>query len=149
VDVNEILPVSVLKPMLESLQLRNFLLHGESLFSALNGLTSICTFQLDCVALSEVFTWREFWFKVKDNLAGTWEPGHPTCIFRRKASSLDFRLDSSAELAQFLYGEGECPFTEEVPQVANVGCVMSNWDLEYREYMGLLRNFGEGELWVL
>lgn len=56
-------------------------------------------------------------------------------MFRRKASSLDLRLDSTAELAAFLYGEAECPFTEQVPEVANVGCVLSNWDADFREYM--------------
>jgi hypothetical protein len=146
VDVDEILPIHVLKPKLESFKLRNFLLRGESLFSALTNLTSLSTIQLDCVALCEDLTWRELWFQVKDNFVGTWEPGRPAVFFRRKASSMDLRLDSSAELAAFLYGEGECPFTEEVPQVANVGWVVSNWDPGYKEYMGPLGNFGEGDV---
>ena len=145
VDADEILPIHALKPKLDSFELRNFLLRGESFFSALTSLTSLSTIQLDCVALSEDLTWRELRFQIKDNFVQTWGPSRPAVIFRRKASSLDLRLDSSAELAAFLYGEGECPFTEQVPQVANVGWVVSNWDPGYREYMGPLGNFGEGD----
>ena len=135
VNIDKILLVHVLQPKLQSLTLRGFLFHGESFFSALTNLTSLSTIQLDCVALSEDLTWRELWFQAKDNFVGTWEPDQPAVIFRRKASSLDLRLDSSAELAAFLYAEGECPFTEEVSQEANVGWVVSSWDPEYREYM--------------
>jgi hypothetical protein len=141
VDVDEILPIHMLKPKLESLKLYNFFLHGESLFSALTNLTSLSTIHLDCVDLSEHLTWRELWFRVKDNFVGTWEPGQPAVIFRREAS-FD-RLDSSAELAAFLYGEGECPFTEEHPQVTNIGWTVSNWDPEYRKYMGPLKDYGK------
>jgi len=133
--VDEIIPINALKPNLRSLELRNFLLHGRSLYSALAELTSLSTIHLDCVALSNELTWRDFWFRVMSNLVR--KPNQPTFIFRRKAGSLDLRLDSTAELAAFLYGEAECPFTEQVPEVANVGCVLSNWDADFREYMAL------------
>lgn len=142
VDIDEILPIHVLKPKLESFELRNFLLHGESLYSALVEFTSLSALHLDCAALSEDLTWRDFWFQVKDNLVGTWGPKQPTIIFRRKASSLDLRLDTSTELTAFLLGEGWCPFTEQVPQVANVGWIVNNWDPEYRKYMAPLGSTG-------
>jgi hypothetical protein len=39
--------------------------------------------------------------------------------------------------------EKENVLIEEVPQVANVGWVVNDWDPEYREYMGPLN-----ELWA-
>ncbi|KAF2995070.1 hypothetical protein E8E13_002544 [Curvularia kusanoi] len=132
-DIDDILPIDALKLNLRSLELRNFLLYGRSLYSALAALASLSTIQLDCVALSGDFTWRDFWFQAKSDLV--WKPDRPTIVFRRKASSPDLRLDSTAELIAFLYGEAECPFTEQVPEVANVGYIVNNWDANYREYM--------------
>jgi hypothetical protein len=132
-DIDEIIPINALKLNLRSLELRNFLLHGTSLYYALAELESLSTIHLDCVALSNNLTWRDFWFRAKGNLG--WKPGQPAIIFRRKASSPDLRLDSTAELIAFLFGEAECPFTEQVPEVANVGCVVNNWDADFREYM--------------
>lgn len=133
----------MLQPRLQNLQLRNFLIRGESLLAALTNLTSLAGIHLDCIALSEDLTWCECWFRVKDNLVGTWEPDRLAITFRSKASSLILRLDSSSELAAFLYGEGECPFTEKVPEVANVGWIINIWDPDYREYMSPLGNSGD------
>lgn len=58
--VDEIIPINALKPNLRSLELRNFLLHGRSLYSALAELASLSTIYLDCVALSNDLTWRDF-----------------------------------------------------------------------------------------
>jgi hypothetical protein len=133
-DIDEILPIDALKPNLRSLELRNFLLHGRSLYSALAKLAYLSTLHLDCVALwGEDFTLRDFWLQVKSNL--WWKPGQPTVVFRRKASSPDLLLDSTAEIVAFLYGEAECPFTEQFPETANVGYVVNNWDVDFREYM--------------
>lgn len=132
-DIDEIIPINAFKLNLRSLELRNFLLQGRSLYSALAELTSLSTVHLDCVALSNDLTWRDFWFQVKGNLG--WKPGQPTVVFRRKANFPDLRLDSTAELVAFLYGEAECPFTVQIPEVANVGYVVNNWDTNFREYM--------------
>lgn len=108
-DIDKIIPIHAFKLNLRSLELRNFLLHGRSLYSALAEPASLSTIHLDCVALSNNLTWRDFWFQVKGNLG--WKPDQPTVVFRRKAISPDRRLDSTAELVVFLYGEAECPFT--------------------------------------
>ena len=59
-DIDEIIPINAFKLSLRSLELRNFLLHGRSLYSALAELASLSTIYLDCVALSNDLTWRDF-----------------------------------------------------------------------------------------
>lgn len=128
VSLDKILPIQVLTAKLQRLKLCNFLIHGKYLLSALSNIMFLSAIRLDCVALSDDLMWRQHWLRAKDNLVGNWDEDLLGITFRRKATSLGLRLDSSAELAASLYGEGTCPFVEKYPQVTNVGWIVSNWD---------------------
>jgi hypothetical protein len=109
VNIDELLPLEALAPKLESLQLRNFLLHRKPLFSALTSLTSLNEIQLDCIALSGSLTWREFWYRVKCDLVDRRAPDRLDVVFRRVSRESHLRLYSSSELMTFLYANGICP----------------------------------------
>lgn len=127
--VDRMLPVEELGPRLESLELRHLLLAGESLFDAFQVLTSLSTIRLDCVALFGDPTWQELWTQVRDELVGTWKPNQPAIVFRRKLPDIIYRLDSSEELAAFLFGEGDYTLDNDM---VNAGYVVDLWHPEYR-----------------
>lgn len=142
-NIEEILPTDVLAAKLESLKLCNMLIHGRSLFDSLSSLGSLQLIWLDCIALSDPCTWRDFTFRIRDELVRRpsgkpWTRDNPTMVVRRKNSLLNQRLDSTAVLCEFLHGEGECPFTVAQPRIANVGWYMDNFDPEDKYCM--LRN---------
>lgn len=138
IHLDEILPLDFFETKLESLQLRNFFLRGESLFRAFKQLKVLTAMHIGSATLSEEFTWREFWFQVKDELSSTWRPGQPAFIMRCSLSSHHTQLDISEQLAAFLYGDGECPFKENLPMHATEGWVVNNWDPDERLYWGPL-----------
>ena len=136
IHIDELIPLEFFQTRLESLHLRNFFLHGKSLLVALEQLKSLSAVHLDSLTLTEEFTWREFWHQAKNELTTRWRPDQPTVTFMYQLFSPHARLDISAELAAFLYGDEECPFAENLPMHATVGMVVNDWEPESRIYWG-------------
>ncbi len=142
IGLDEIIPLDILAPSLQYLKLCHFLIKGESLYAGLLALTALTTISLDSIALSDDFPWRSFFLRTKEQSiqakasSPIWNPDRPDVIFKARSSYfLDERRDSSAEIKAFLYGNGDCPFTEESPQVAVMGTVSSVWEEGMSEYM--------------
>jgi hypothetical protein len=78
-------------------------------------------------------------FDIKKELVqrkGLWKPGKPDVVFRRQEGRQNgYRLDSSAELRDFLHGQGDCPFDPRNSWQSYTGWLVSNWDPEYRRYI--------------
>lgn len=140
VALDEIIPIEIWSAGLESLKLCNLFLLSESLYHAFDHLRSLKAIWLGCIELDDSLTWHDFAVRVKRELVEnrmTWKRDEPKMTWRRKAGDIDTHLDSSAELADFLHGDGGCPFTKDNPQTSNLGWVIHNWGLEREYYMTL------------
>jgi hypothetical protein len=144
VKLDEIIPLDMLAPTLQSLKLCNFFMNGEALYSGLASLLSLTNMWFESIELHQSFTWRPFLFRIKNQLvqdttcSSTWSRRKPEMIVRRRGGSNCERLDSSAEVKAFLYGNGICPFTEAHPSVSNVGMIVDLWDEDNKRYMNPL-----------
>jgi hypothetical protein len=102
VNLDEIIPLDVLAPTLQPLCACKFFFDDEASYSGLASLEALNTIWLDSIDLSDAFTRRPFFFRIKEKLiedttsAPTWSSRNPETIFRRRASYIHHRLDSSA-----------------------------------------------------
>jgi hypothetical protein len=137
ISLEEIVPTE-LWCNLRSLKLCNLFLHGRSLYNALGTMTSLATVWIENSSLSNDLTWTQLMTSIKEQLvqgSGVWKPGKPDVVFRRQEGKDGYRLDSSAELREFLHGQGDCPFNPRAPWRSYTGWLVSDWDPEYRRYV--------------